>query len=84
VAGLDPKERRLTVGRKRHTGGRPLKEGKVVPLEGNPWGSGFRVLRSSKGKEREGHEEGKRFFKYPTGKSPRDAEAQEGKGLTSG
>jgi hypothetical protein len=33
-------------------------------------------------KEREGHEEGKRFFKYPAEENLRGAKAQEGQGLT--
>jgi hypothetical protein len=58
------------------------KKGKAEPLEGNPWGSGFLLFRRQEREEREGHEEGRCFFKDPAEAYPRGAKAQEGKGAT--
>jgi hypothetical protein len=68
------------VGRERQAGGRPSKEGKVEPLEGIPWGPGSRLLRRLGEKGREGHEEGRCFFKDPAEGNLGGAEAQEGTG----
>jgi hypothetical protein len=59
------------------------KRGNAKPLEGIPWGSGFRFLRKSETKEREGHEEGRGFFEYPAEENLEGAKAQEGKDLDS-
>jgi len=68
------------VGRERQAGRRPSKEGKAEPPEGIPWGSGSRLLRRQGEKEREGHEEGRCFFKGPAEENLGGAEAQEGMG----
>jgi hypothetical protein len=59
------------------------KRGDAEPPEGIPWGSGFRFLRKSEEKEREGHEEGRGFFEYPVEANLGGAKAQEGKDLDS-
>jgi hypothetical protein len=56
----------------------PFERREAEPAEGNPWGSGFRHLRRSEEKEREGHEEGRNRFEDPPEKDLEGAKTQEG------